>query len=262
MKKFISLIIAAAVCLSLCGCGGSDFDENLAFANLRQYISESFSSEDFYIQISKTQSEAQTVTEVSKLGEDCAFLEYDVMRKLKYFRNGKLINVSPDTFYQEEITDADWNNFTYQKTAENYYSVLSQLCELDYSNEEDSPLLNITAEKNESENYPYKVSAHLDLNKINAGELFGSGGNFGSLSIKFVSGEDGSSFDDITLHVQYDYNSEIYVILARFGEPKVPDENDGNGQRPEDIEAVYEEYLENLQTSFEQYLESMQQSAT
>ena len=266
MKKIISIITAAAMlsCMTACGSKTEDFNKTQAYDNMRSSFSEDFNSEDYYLQISKTQAEAHVMTEASKSGDDCVFLEYDVLGALKFFRNNTLTNVSYETFYQPEEKNAKWSDFTYQKTADTYRSVLSVLSGNDYSNpaSEAYAIKEITVEENDNDAFPYKVSAHFDMNKINAGELFNSGGSFGSVSIKFLSDENGESFDDISLYVQYDYNDEIYVISAKYGEPNDPDDEGENGQRPDDIEKEYEKNLEELQASFEQYLQSIQESST
>jgi hypothetical protein len=77
-----------------------------------------------------------------------------------------------------------------------------------------------------------------------------------------VTYEKGENFEDVSLYVQYDYNDEIYVISASYGEINLPNEKDENGQRPEDIQKEYEKNLAELQASFEEYLNSMQISST
>lgn len=253
MKKIISIILTAVFCLLLYGCGEDNFDKTLAFENMSKYFTDNFTSEDYYIQISKTQAESHVLTEVSKLGDDCAFFVYDVTGELKFFRDGKLKNISPETYYTIDEKDADWNDFTYAKTAETYRNVLKKLC-----SSESLAIKEIKAEKNDNKDFPYKISVIIDLDKTDAKTLFGSGGNFGSLSVKFLCSENGENFDDISLNVQYDYNSEIYVIAAYFGEPDLPDENGDNGQRPDDIQEIFEDYSEDMQKSFEQYMESVQ----
>lgn len=266
MKKIISIITAAAMlsCMTACGSKTEDFNKTQAYDNMRSFFSEDFNSEDYYLQISKTQAEAHVMTEASKVGDDCVFLEYDVLGALKFFRAGKLTTVSMETFYQEDESDAQWSDFSYQKTADTYRCVLSALSGSDYSDpaEKTYAIKEITVEETENDAYPFKVSAHFDMDKVDANTLFSSGGSFGSVSIKFLSDEKGESFDDISLYVQYDYNDEIYVISAKYGEPNEPDEEGENGQRPDDIQKEYEDNLEELQTSFEQYLQSIQQSST
>ncbi len=265
-KKIISIITAAAMisCMTACGNKTEDFDKAQAYENMREYYSNSFESEDYYLQISKTQAEAHVMTEACKSGEDYAFLEYDVMGALKFFRNNTLTNVTFETFYQPEEKDAQWSDFSYQKTADTYRNVLSALSADEYSASDSDTyaVKEITVEETEDKNYPFKISAHFDMNKINAKELFASGGNFGSVSIKFLTDETGESFDDISLYVQYDYNDDIYVISAKYGEVNLPDEKGENGQRPEDIEKEYEKNLAELQASFEEYLKSVQISST
>lgn len=253
MKKTLSIIMIALICLCLNGCGENEIDNNIAFENMKSYINNDFKSENYYIQISKTKAEAHELTEVSKVDDDCAFFTYDVTGALKFFRNNKVTELSPMTYYAEEEKDAKWTDFSYAKTAENYREVLKKLC-----NDKSLAITEIKTEKSENKDYPYKVSAYIDLEKIDAKTLFGSGGNFGSLSIKFLCTENCEKFEDISLNVQYDYNSEIYVIAAYFGEPNLPDEEGDNGQRPEDIQVIFEDYSKNMQNSFEEYLKNIQ----
>lgn len=258
MKKILSITLTLLLCLSLSACGNEEINGSEAFESFRQYLLNDFENENYYIQISKTQAEAHTMTEISKLNDDCAFLVYDATGSLKFFRNGKNIIISSDNYYTTDEKEAKWSDFSYGKTAENYRNALYELCQMDYSKYSTDIIKEIIVEKNENENFPYKVSIHFDLSVINAQELFGNGGNFGSLSIKFLCSEDGKSFDDISLNIQYDYNSEIYVIAAYYGDPNMPDENGSNGQRPEDIQEIFDGYVDDIQKSLDQYLESMQ----
>lgn len=264
-KKILSIITAVSMllCMTACGSKTENFDKAQAYENMRDYYSNVLENEDYYIQISKTQAEAHVMTEACKYGDDYCFLEYDVMGALKFFRNNTLTNVTFETFYQPEEKDAQWSDFSYQKTADTYRNVLTVLSSDEYSSSDSDTyaLKEITVEETEDEKYPLKVSAHFDMNKINAKELFASGGSFGSVSIKFLTDEKGESFEDISLYVQYDYNDEIYVISASYGEINLPDEKNENGQRPEDIEKEYEKNLAELQASFEAYLESIQSSS-
>lgn len=258
MKKIISIILISLLCLSLFGCENESIDKNLAFENMCSYFINDFKNENYYIQISKTQAESHIMTEISALNDDCAFLEYDVTGSLKFFRDGKITTISPATYYTTEEKSADWSSLSYGKKAENYKRVLKGLCQKDYSDSSVNIIKEIKVEKNENKDFPYKVSVHFNLENVNTKELFENAGNFGSLSIKFLCSEDGKSFDDISLNVQYDYNSEIYVIAAYFGDPNLPDEKGENGQRPDDIQEIFDGYVEDMQKSFEQYLESMQ----
>lgn len=263
MKKITSLITAGIICLSLTACSSNDeFNKNQAYENMRKYYSEDFENEDFYLQISKTKAEAHVMTEASKYGDDCVFLEYDVQGALKYYRNKKLTHLAPETFFQVETSDAQWSDFSYQKTADTYRSVLNTLSSDEYSSDDSKAyaVKEVTVEETKDKSYPYKVSAHFDTNKINTKELFASGGNFGSISIKFLTDEKGESFDDISIYVQYDYNDEIFVISSKYGEPNLPDEKGDNGQRPEDIEKEYEQNLEELQATYLEYLKQFEAS--
>ncbi len=254
MKKILDVVLVAFLCISLSGCGTESIDKELAFENMRNYFINDFRCEDYYIQMSQTQDQSHIMTEISAIGDDCAFLEYDYSGALKFFRNDKLTTISPQTYYNTESCDAKWTDFSYNKTAENYRQVLFQLCQNDKTNSVEE----IKIEKNENDDFPYKISVYFDLEKINAKELFNSGGNFGSVSIKFLCDENGKNIDDISLNVQYDYNSKIYIISAYYGEPNLPDKDGNNGQRPEDIQEIFEDYSEDMQNSFEEYLNSIQ----
>lgn len=258
MKKILAVVLVAFLCISLSGCGTESIDKELAFENMRNYFINDFTCADYYIQTSQTQDRSHIMTEISGTDAvfdgDYAFLEYDYSGALKFFRNGKLTTISPQTYYTTETRDAKWTDFSYNKTAENYRKVLFQLCE---ENKTDS-IEEIKIEKTENDEFPYKISVYFDLEKINAKELFNSGGNFGYVSVKFLCDENGEKFDDISLNVQYDYNVTIYVISAYYGEPNLPDKDGNNGQRPEDIQEIFEEYSTRMENSFEEYLNSLQ----
>ena len=248
--------MAVMFCLTACG---EKPDELYLESAMRAYMVNSFKSNDYYIQMSRTKSEAHTVTEISKMGDDKCFLAYDANGIIKYFSNGKVYDVSAETLYAPQESDAEWDDFTCGKTADKYREVLMTLCG-DSNNE--YPVKEVKLDDSGNETLPYKVSVYYDISKFDCGKLFGSQGNFGSLSIKFLTDLNGSTFDNVTLHVQYDYNSEIFVAAAKYGLPKAPEENDGNGQRPEDIKEVYELRMKELQSSFEEYLQSLQGQTT
>ena len=258
MKKALSLIITMAVMFCLTACGEKPDELYLASA-MKAYMVNDFKSDDYYIQMSRTKSEAHTVTEVSKMGDDKCFLAYDANGIIKYFRNGKQYDVSAETLYAPEEKEAKWDDFTYGKTADKYREVLLALCG-DSNN--DYPVKDVKYEDSDNEKLPYKVSVYYDLSKFDCGKLFGSQGNFGSLSIKFLTDLKGNTFDNVTLHVQYDYNSEIFVAAAKYGEPKTSDENGGIGERPDDIEEIYNIRMKELQTSFEEYFKNLQEQLT
>lgn len=256
MKKIKAILLSAVFCLSLSACGEEkvDFNETSAFEKAKPVLSENLKSDDYYIQISKTKAQAHVMTEVSSFEGNHAFMEYDISGAIKFFKDNTLTNISPETFYQVDTKEMAWEDFSYQKTADTYSAVLYTI------SQDTDAIKDITFEENDNEKYPFKVTVNYDLKKINANELFGSSGNFGSVSIKFLSDENGENFDEIALHVQYDYNSEIYVISAKYGDINLPDKKGKNGQRPEDIEKEYTQNAEELQSSFEQYLENMQAS--
>ena len=259
MKKLFSIIISlvsAVLCLCLTACGDKPDTQKLA-GLMKEYMTGSFQSDDYYIQLSRTGDKAHTITEVSKMGDDKCFLAYDVNGEIKYFRNGKLTTVSAGTLYAPEEKDADWDDFNYGKTADNYRNVLLELCS--DTDEKLYKIKEIKYEDSGNEDLPYKVSVFYDLSKFDCKKLFGSQGNFGIMSIKFLTDLKGSRFDNITLHVQYDYNSEIFVSASSYGQPKTPEQNNGNGQRPDDIEEMYHIRADQLQNSFEEYLQSMQE---
>ena len=258
MKRIMSLIISAVFMLCLTACGEQPDTQKLA-DDMRAYMVNSFQSDDYYIQMSRTKEKAHTVTEVSKMGDDKCFLAYDADGIIKYFSGDKVIDVSADTLYAPEEKNAKWDDFPYGKTADKYRDVLMKLCA---DKNKDHPVKEIKYEDSDNDELPYKVSIYYDLSKFDCGKLFGSQGNFGSLSIKFLTDIEGSKFDNVTLHVQYDYKSEIFVTAAQYGAPKTPDENNGNGQRPEDIKEIYDIRLKDLQSSFEEYLQSMQKQLT
>ena len=105
MKKALSLIITMAVMFCLTACGEKPDELYLASA-MKAYMVNDFKSDDYYIQMSRTKSEAHTVTEVSKMGDDKCFLAYDANGIIKYFRNGKQYDVSAETLYAPEEKEA------------------------------------------------------------------------------------------------------------------------------------------------------------
>ncbi len=260
MKRIVALLMASVMCAGLCGCGDDMPDGYEAFRNLQSYVTDRFDSEDYYLQLSHTKAGEQDITEVSKLGDDTVFLTYDAMGTITFFRNGRLINVNAENYYTPEEKDASWEDFSYGKTADKYFGALKELCTSDYDKQVETAFKDIIVEESGDEQFPYKVSVYCNLDNMNAKALFKSGGNFGSLSVKFHCDKDMENFDDVTLHTQYDYDSEIYVILAKFGEPDFPDNEGQNGQRPDDVEEVYKGYLEDTQRSYQEYLESIQES--
>ena len=261
MKKIISLILSGIICISLCACGEEGFDPKENFDKLGDYVTGEYETSNFYMQISKTKADHHSVTEVSKLGDDKAMLTFEAATgELTFFRNGKLTNVTADSILEPEEKNKNWEKLAVSKTSETYVSALKQLCAEKFDGKQDRAYIEISSEDSKDEKYPYKVTAKYNLDHINAKGLFNSGGNFGSLSIKYLTNENGTEFSDIELHVQYDYDSEIYVIMLRYGDPALPDDKGGEGQRPEDIEKIFNGYYDSMKKSFNDYLESLQES--
>lgn len=260
MKKIVSVILSFLLCLILTACGEEKPDGAAAFENMRSFFLNDFKSENYYIQKSKTQAESHVMTEISMLDGDCAFLEYDATGSLKFFRNDEVTTISPETYYIRETKEAEWSGFSDYQLDSIYSGIMNWLCKTDYSESSDntSVISEINVEKNDNENFPYKVSVHFDPKKIDTKEAFGNGGNFGSISIKFLCSDDGKNFDDISLNLQYDYNSTIYVAAEYFGEPNLPDKDGNNGQRPEDIQEIFDDYAEDMEKSYEEYLKNLQ----
>lgn len=247
MKKIISVLTAALLGLSLCGCGDDSSENETIYSNFKSYISENGTEDNYYIQISKTADSANTLIEASRIADDCAFMEYDVSGTLKFFRGGKLTEISPQTYYAAEETDADWNNFEYEKLSEKYRNALTQILESDAER---------TVEKTKTDNkeMPYRVTVRYNTGQLDAKSIFSNGGNFGIVSIKFETDAEFKKFSEVTVSCQYDYNSVIYLYSATFGDPNLPDSNGENGQTPDAIEKVFDSYKEKIAAQMEAFM--------
>lgn len=246
MKKFLSVLFCTVFCISLCSCSDKrDENKGEVFENFKKYIAENTLDDNYYIQISKTASESHILTEASKLNNDCAFMHYDVNGNLKFYRNGKYTTLSISNLYIPEEKDAQWEDFEYESMAADYREIIAQLC----SNTENT-IKDIEASDSENKEFPDKYSVQYDTDTIDTKTLFKNGGNFGSISIKFLSDESGKNYKDISLNCQYDYNDEIYVISVKYGDPDSPDEKGENGQRPEDIEEIFQDYVDKLTSAY------------
>jgi hypothetical protein len=91
----------------------------------------------------------------------------------------------------------------------------------------------------------------FDTDVCDAASLFKNGGNFSSLSIKFLTDENDENFSAISLNCQYDYNGEIYVCSVKYGTPDSPDKDGENGQRPKDIEKIFSDYVEQATATYQ-----------
>ena len=250
MRKIFSVILCTVFCVSLCSCSDKrEENKNEVYENFREYIAENTLEENYYIQISKTASESHILTEASKLNDDCAFMHYDVNGNLKFYRDGKYTALSISNLYIPEEKDAKWEDFEYESMAASYREIIAQLC----SNKDDSSkntVKDINVSDSDNKEFPDKYSVQYDLETVDTRSLFQNGGNFGSLSIKFLSDENGINYKDISLNCQYDYNDEIYVISVKYGTPDSPDEKGENGQRPEDIEEIFQDYVDKLTSAY------------
>ena len=243
MKKIISVILAAFMTLSLCACGESDApDASKIYDDLKSHVAENGLEDNYYIQISKTANSANTLMEASRLGDDTAFMEYDVSGTLKFFRNRTLTVITGSNFFIPEKTDAVWEDFEFESINEAYRSAFTQLIEGDAKT-------TATVEKSEDEKGVYNVNIQFEPKDLDTKTIFGNSGNFGIVSIKFKTDSKGKTFEDVTLSCQYDYDSIIFLYAVTFGDPNEPDEEGKNGQRPEDIKAIFKEYEEGITQS-------------
>ena len=167
MKKIFALFTSTLFCLSLCSCSENSEDKNKTFEDFRNYISETALEDDYYIQISKTASNAQTLIEASKMNEDCAFMQYDYTGALKFYRDSKYTVVSAETFYVPEEKDAQWSDFNYESMAQQYREIISALCSDEIVNmESETPVIkSIDISENDSNEFPEKYSDAMQLAK-------------------------------------------------------------------------------------------------
>lgn len=243
MKKFISVILSAAMFFSLCACGKKETpDAKTAYNSLKNYVTENGLEDNYYIQISKTANSANTLIEASKLNEDVAFMEYDVSGTIKFFRNRTLTVITGSNFFVPEKTDASWEDFEFENINEAYRKAFTQLIESDAEK-------SVEIEKSEDEKGVYFVDVQFDPEKLDTKSIFGNSGNFGIVSIKFKTDSKGKTFEDISVSCQYDYDSIIFLYSVTFGDPNKPDKEGKNGQRPEDIKAIFKKYEDGITQS-------------
>ncbi|MCI7803919.1 MAG: hypothetical protein MR503_02425 [Oscillospiraceae bacterium] len=240
MKKIISMLTAALLTLSLCACGDDSEENEKIYQDFKTYISENGTEEDYYIQISKTADSANTLIEASKLGNDCAFMEYDVSGTLKFYRNNALTVISSSYYYVPDKKDAVWEDFEYEGLSEKYRGILSALLDSDAER-------TVEKEKTGDKAMPYKVSVKYNPEELDTKSIFSNSGNFGIVSVKFDTDESFEKFSEVSVSCQYDYNGVIYLYSVTFGEPNEPDDEGKNGQRPEDIEKIFNAYDEQIE---------------
>lgn len=233
LKKIVSIFISAVLLVCLCSCKGNNEDD--VYELFKSYISQNGIEEDYYIQISKTANAENTLVEASKMGDDCAFMEYDVSGLLKFYRSGSLTEISALTYFAPDKTDAKWEDFEFASLNEKYRSILNNLLEGDKKK-------TIETSKTEDKEYPESVKIKYDVKELDTKSIFSSGGNFGSVTVKFDTDKTCSKFKNVTVSCQYDYNDIIYIYAVTFGKPADPDENGKDGHRPEDIEKIFENY--------------------
>lgn len=240
MKKIISMLTAALLTLCLCACGDDSEENEKIYQDFKTYISESGTEEDYYIQISKTADSANTLIEASKLGNDCAFMEYDVSGTLKFYRNNALTVISSSYYYVPDKKDAVWEDFEYEGLNEKYRGILSALLDSDAER-------TVEKEKTGDKAMPYKVSVKYNPEELDTKSIFSNSGNFGIVSVKFDTDESFEKFSEVSVSCQYDYDGVIYLYSVTFGEPNEPDDEGKNGQRPEDIEKIFNAYNEQIE---------------
>lgn len=240
MKKIISMLTAALLTLSLCACGDDSGKNEKIYQDFKTYISENGTEEDYYIQISKTADSANTLIEASKLGNDCAFMEYDVSGTLKFYRNNTLTVISSSYYYVPDKKDAVWEDFEYESLSEKYRGILSALLDSDAER-------TVEKEKTGDKAMPYKVSVKYNPEELDTKSIFSNSGNFGIVSVKFDTDESFEKFSEVSVSCQYDYDGVIYLYSVTFGEPNEPDDEGKNGQRPEDIEKIFSAYKQQIE---------------
>lgn len=242
MKKIIMLITAAMLVLCT-SCSDKKSAEDI-YKDLREnsqtVLNES--ENNYYIRISETEAGVHTLQEASKSGADSAFMESCTDGSVKFFRKGKYIESSPETFYVKSEKSAEWSDFSYDSTAEKYSQAYTELLKND----------SYTIEKKESEDKeaPYKITAKFDVNAIDTKALFSNSGNYGSVTITFLTDKSGEIYKNIALNCQFDYNDTIYIYSVQFGEPNSPDSDGNGGQRPADIENVYKSNSDTAKSSY------------
>lgn len=233
MKKITAFLSAVVLAISLCSCG--DEDNSKIYQNFKNFISENGTEDNYYIRISKTADSSNVLTEASKLGNDCAFMEYDISGKIRYYRNHALTVVSAQTYFVPDKSSAEWEDFEFEQLNEKYRAIFEELLESDCKT-------TIEKSKIKDGDNLYSVTVKYDLDDLDANSIFSNSGNFGYVNVKFETDKSFSEFSEVSVNCQYDYNSTIYLYSVIFGDPNEPDENGENGQRPEDIKEIYEKY--------------------
>lgn len=240
MKKIISAITAVVLSICLCSCGDDGDKNDVIYQNFKSYISENGTEDDYYIQISKTANSANTLIEASKMDDDCAYMEYDISGKLKFYRNNTLTEISSATYFVPEKKDAKWSDLEFEKINEKYRKILSELLEIDAEK-------TIEKKKNDDKNMPYSVNIEYDTKKRDTKVLFSNSGNFGMVNIKFETNKTFDKFSNVSVSCQYDYDGVIYLYSVTFGKPCEPDAEGKNGRRPEDIEEIFDSYKSTIE---------------
>ena len=118
LKKIIMLITAAMLVLCT-SCSDKKSAEDI-YKDLRENSKSVLneSENNYYIRISETEAGVHTLQEASKSGADSAFMESCTDGSVKFFRKGKYIESSPETFYVKSEKSAEWSDFSYDSTAE------------------------------------------------------------------------------------------------------------------------------------------------
>ncbi len=240
MKKIISVLTAITLSMCLCACeGNKNYSAVDIHQNFKNYIEKNGIEENYYIQISKTADSANVLTEASKTDDDCAFMEYDINGKLRYFRGDSLITISAETYYAPEKTESEWSKFEFDELDEKYRYILNRLLKSKVDKE-------TAIVETENKDMPNKVDIKYDTEQLDTKSIFSNSGNFGIVSVKFNANEDYTEFEEVSVSCQYDYDGVIYLYSVTFGEPNEPDSKGKNGQRPEDIEKIYKSYTQEI----------------
>ncbi|MGN0622086.1 MAG: hypothetical protein ACI4I9_09480 [Porcipelethomonas sp.] len=231
MKKAVTLITAAILCIICCSCSEKKSSEEI-FEGFRDSALTNDTENEYYIRISETSAGVHTLKEASKTGNDCAFMESCTDGSTRFFRKGKYIVSSAETFYVKKETKAEWTDFGYDSIAVRYDKVYNELLKTDS--------FTVEKKKSDDEEAPYKITAKYDIDSLDTKALFSNSGNYGSVTITFLTDKSGELYKNITLNCQYDYNSTIYIYSVQFGAPNEPDSEGNNGQRPIDIKKIFE----------------------
>ena len=250
MKKILAVFSAFILCFSLCSCSESDEEKQKNFDLAKNYILNTDFSGDYYVQVSKNSSDAPVLTEASKMDDDCAFMQYDYSGAMKFYRNGKATEISAETFYVPEEKDAAWSDYSYDDMANQYEEIMKTLCTDEVLNAESEKPVVESISVSETDSKLKKYSVKYNTSAVDTKSIFKSAGNFGAISIKYTYDENSNSFSSFSINCQYDYNSEITLISVFFGTPDSPDEKGENGHRPEDIEEIFQKYLDDIEKAY------------